>query len=102
VTNAEGIASKIVRRTSALKLGTLSVYGDIFGGRIDNVHVVTGAHVLGPRLVVIEFNDGETLDVWDPEGGTISEADFKIQTASRVRWEWFTTGGPMLRRTATS
>jgi hypothetical protein len=89
VTNAETIASEIVQRLPVLKRGSLSVYGDSFGGRIDNIHIVTDAHVLGPERVVIEFNEGETLDVWDPEDATISEADFKIQTASRTRWEWF-------------
>jgi hypothetical protein len=94
VTIAETIASEIVRRQPVLKRGSLSVYGDIFGGRIDNIHTVTGAHVLGPDRVVIEFNEGETLDVWDPEGATISKADFKIRTASRARWEWFYYGRP--------
>ena len=89
MTNAEAIAAEIVQSLPVLKRGSLSVYGDIFGGRIDNIHIVTGAHVLGAERVVIEFNEGETLDVWDPEGATISEAAFKIQTAIRARWEWF-------------
>lgn len=60
--------------------GTLG-YGDIFGGRIDNIHTVTGAHALGPSRVVIEFDERETFEVWDPQGATISEAEFKIRKA---------------------
>lgn len=64
MTNTERIASEIVQRFATLKHGSLSVYGDIFGGRIDNNHTVTGAHALGPSRVVIEFDERETLEVW--------------------------------------
>jgi len=94
MTSAESIVSEIVQRLPTLKRGSLSAYGDIFGGRIDNIHIVTGAHALGSSGVGIEFNDGETLAVWNPDGATISEVEFKIRTASRVRWEWFYYGRP--------
>jgi len=92
--SAESIVSEIVQRLPTLKRGSLSVYDDIFGGRIDNIHTVTGAHALGPSRVVIEFDERETLEVWDPRGALISAAEFKIRTASRVRWEWFYNGRP--------
>jgi hypothetical protein len=81
MTSAESIVSEIVQRLPTLKRGSLSVYGDIFGGRMDNIHTVTGAHALGPSRVVIEFDERETFEVWDPQGATISEAEFKIRKA---------------------
>jgi hypothetical protein len=42
------------------------------------------------------FNEGETLEVWDPEGFRIDGRSFIIQRATRVRWEWFYYGRPKL------
>ncbi len=42
--------------------------------------------------LILDFDGGETLRVWHPWGVTASEIDFRIQGASRVRWEWFSCG----------
>jgi len=95
VTNAASIAAEIMRRLPRVKSGSLAVFGDIFGGRIDNVHVITAARVTGdPERLVIDFNEGETLEVWDPQAAAISDRELRIQGASRVRWEWFFYGRP--------
>jgi hypothetical protein len=95
VTNAASIAAEILRRLPRVKSGSLAVFGDVFGGRIDNVHVITAARVTGaPEHLVIDFNEGEALEVWDPVGAVISDREFRIQGASPVRWEWFFYGRP--------
>lgn len=69
------------------------MFGDIFGGRIDNVHVVTSAVADDSHnLLTVGFADGETLAVWDPETAIIGLGTFRIQSATKVRWEWFYYG----------
>ncbi|MDQ2846104.1 MAG: hypothetical protein M3Y77_07085 [Actinomycetota bacterium] len=95
MTNAADLASEITRRLPDVKRGSLVVYGDIFGGRIDNIHVVTSATVSGnPQRLVVGFNEGETLEVWDPDHAIVSAHEFRINNASRVRWEWLYYGRP--------
>ncbi len=87
MTTPEDLASQLVAQLPRLKAGSLAVFGDIFGGRVDNVHVVVGAHADGDALV-IALDHGEVLSVWHPEGMTATEHEFVIRRASRVRWEW--------------
>ena len=71
------------------------VYGDIFGGRIDNQHRVISAYARSESdRLVVEFNEGETLEIWDPRHASISAREFRISSASRVRWDWFYYGRP--------
>ena len=101
------IAADLTARMSSLKRGSLSVFGDVFGGRIDNVHTMVAARGVGDCLI-LDFDGGETLQVWHPWGVTASEINFRIQGASRVRWEWFYYGRqrdsrqPPLHRTRAS
>ncbi|MBO0730868.1 MAG: hypothetical protein J2P57_16555 [Acidimicrobiaceae bacterium] len=93
VSVAGDVASEIMSKLPNVKRGSLRVFGDIFGGRVDNIHVVTFARAEGePARLVVTFNEGETLEVWDPEGAVIEPHTFRIATASRVRWEWFYYG----------
>jgi hypothetical protein len=89
----EDVAAEITSRLPNVRHGSLRVFGDIFGGRVDNIHIVTSARSDGepPRLVVT-FNEGETLEVWDPEGAVVDLHTLRIAKASRVRWEWFYYG----------
>lgn len=86
------IAGDLAVRIPALKSGSLSVFGDIFGGRIDNIHVIVSAQAVNDDCLVLDFDGGETLRVWNPDGVTASTAEFKIRDATRVRWEWFYYG----------
>ena len=95
MTIASDLAEEILRRVPDVKRGSLVVFGDIFGGRIDNIHIVTSAHADDePERLVVEFNEGETLEIWDPGDALISSHEFRISTASKVRWEWFYYGRP--------
>lgn len=95
VTSASDLASEIERTLPDVKCGSLAVYGDIFGGRIDNIHVVTSASVSGSQdRLVLYFHEGESLEVWNPEDAIVSAQEFRIVRASRVRWEWFYYGRP--------
>ena len=92
---ASVLAAEILRLLPEVKRGSLVVYEDIFGGRIDNMHRVTSAHAIGDSdRLVVEFDEGETLEVWDPEDASISSREFRIAAASRVHWEWFSYGDP--------
>ena len=66
------LAAAIAESVPNVKRGSLVVFGDIFAGRIDNIHVVTGARSGGdPERLIVEFDGGETLEVWDPEFATV-------------------------------
>jgi len=88
--DAEAIA--INNAIPNIKRGSLAVFGDIFGGRIDNIHRIVGARANPDESLTILFDDDETLTVWDLAGLTVSAQEFRIQRASRVRWEWFYYG----------
>jgi hypothetical protein len=67
---AGDVAAKITARVPDVKRGSLSAFGDIFGGRVDNIHTVTSATAEGePARLVVVFDEGGTLEVWAPEGG---------------------------------
>lgn len=93
--SASDLAAEIAQLIPDVKRGSLVVFGDVFGGRIDNIHTVTAAEALGnPERLVVRFDEGETLAVWDPGNATISSQQFCISTAAKVRWEWFYYGRP--------
>lgn len=95
MSEAADLAGRIAQLLPRIKRGSLVVFGDIFGGRIDNIHIVTSARVVSdPERLVVEFSEGETLEVWDLQNATVSSREFIIQTASKVRWEWFYYGRP--------
>src|SRR5215469_15298251 len=97
MTSASDLAEEISQLIPRVKRGSLVVFGDIFGGRIDNIHTVTGAKALGsPERLVVEFDEGETLEVWDPGKATFGSREFCIWTATKVRWEWFYYGRPKI------
>jgi hypothetical protein len=95
MTDVTGLVEAIARALPNLKRGSLVVFGDIFGGRIDNIHSAVSAEIGGsPTRLRVEFNEGESLEVWDPADYSFGPRDFRIATASRVRWEWFYYGKP--------
>lgn len=97
VTEAERIAGEINERLPDIKSGSLVVFGDIFGGRIDTIHRVRAARVGGtPEHLVVEFDDDETLEVWEPHRWTMDAQTFRIWDAVKVRWEWFYYGRPKI------
>lgn len=73
--------------------GSLCVFGDWFGKPLDNWHRLVGVRVVEAALV-LAFDEGEVLSVWEPRGLEVTPPGFVIRTATRVRWEWFSYGRP--------
>lgn len=97
MTSAPDLAAEISQLIPHVRRGSLVVFGDVFGGRIDNIHTVTAAKALGdPERLFVEFDEGETLEIWDPGNARISPGQFSISTAAKVRWEWFYYGRPKM------
>jgi hypothetical protein len=71
--------------------GSLRTFGDWFGKPLNNDHRARSARAEDDRLI-IDFDDGETLTVWNPRGIIVSSDAFRIDAADRVRWEWFYYG----------
>lgn len=67
---------------------SLCVFGDWFGRPGDNCHRLV-SHEAKEDYVRLKFDEGETLEVWNPEGLRVDGRSFIIEKASRVRWEWF-------------
>ncbi len=88
----EDLVSMIKESMPNIKQGTLVVFGDIFGGRIDNIHRVIDASADGEGTVTVYFDQGETLIIWDLRGVTVSSFEFRVDRASRVRWDWYFYG----------
>lgn len=77
--------------------GSIAVFGDIFGGGIDNIHTVISAEAaLYSDRLVVRFYEGETLEVWNPVDVAVGADVFRIGDATRVRWEWFYYGRPRI------
>lgn len=77
-----------------IKGGSLSFHGEIFGGRIDNWHQVTGARDVDGATVIDFATDGEHLTVWEPNGIEVGPGVFRIDSAKRLTWEWSYYGRP--------
>ena len=75
-----------------LPAGSLIVFGDVFGGRIDNTHTVVSVEVGIEGQLLVTFNLGETLEVWDPAEALIRPHLLRIGRASRVKWNWLYYG----------
>jgi hypothetical protein len=52
------------------------------------------AHSAEDDVLRLEFDQGETLAVWNPEGVTATPAALRIEDATRLRWDWFYYGRP--------
>ena len=76
--------------------GSLRVFGDWFGKPYDNDHTVARAAAEGDQLT-IGFDQGETLVVWQPRGGSIdATGGLRISRATRVRFEHPYHGRPQV------
>lgn len=86
---------RFLREHTAQINGSLCVFGDWFGRPMDNWHQLV-SHEEKEGYVRLAFNEGETLEVWEPTGLRMDGKSFVIQRATRVRWEWFYYGRPKL------
>jgi len=87
------IADRLRREIPQAPRGTLRFWGEWFGRPHDNIHTLISCRA-EKNLLQLEFDQGESLFVWSPDGLTISEQRFRISDAARVRWEWFYYGRP--------
>lgn len=72
--------------------GTLRMFGCWFGKPLDNHHVLVAVEALPEAVLMLTFNNRETLRVWNPQQITITDTEFRINSANRVRWDWFYYG----------
>lgn len=93
-TGAETLVLAVEAALPEIKQGSLVVFGDIFGGRIDNIHTVVGAEMSSDDCALVRFDQGETLRIWNPHGVRVNATEFRVERASRVRWEWHYYGRP--------
>ena len=91
--NTVEMASLITSKLPKIKTGTLRFWGEWFGRPYDNIHQVVSCSAAG-SLLVIEFNEAETLTITNPVGLKVEEKKFFVQSADSVRWEWFCYGKP--------
>lgn len=97
MSSAREAAEQITGQLPDIMRGSIAVFGDIFGGRIDNIHTVISAEASDdPVRLIIYFDQGETLEVWDPADVTVGADVFRIGDATRVRWAWFYYGRPQI------
>ena len=83
--------AEFMRRNFDTICGSLCVYADWFGKPRDNEHRLT-AYENEEHYLKLCFDEGETLEVWEPVGLKMERRDFVIVHAFRVRWEWFFYG----------
>lgn len=87
--------AQFIRDHAAEIRGSLCVFGDWFGKPMDNWHRLASQEAR-EGSVLLMFDGGETLEIWDPAEVRMDGKKFIIQRASRVRWEWFYYGRPNL------
>jgi hypothetical protein len=101
MTTAEEIAEIIKQKLPEMEPGTLAFWGELFGGRLDNLHRLIDCAFEHDRLRLY-FDDGEVLSVWSPYDLHIrsikawGQPILRIQGAARVRWEWYFYGRPQI------
>jgi hypothetical protein len=93
--NSQNEAEKFFHKYAPKIGGALCVFGDWFGRPHDNWHRVKTFEVKDNYLK-LEFNEDETLEVWNWKQLSDQKNGFIIQSASRVRWEWFYYGRPKI------
>jgi hypothetical protein len=91
MTNVEMLAQQLCDQLPRVKSGTLRICGEWFGRPYDNIHTIIGANTRDDALV-ISFDQGETLVIEHPDQAVFDARTFRIGSATRVRWEWFSYG----------
>lgn len=71
------------------------MWGVWFGKPYDSIHRIVACSGDDQKLL-LEFEGGETLAIWKPEGLDTTLGVFSIKSASKVRWEWDYYGRPKL------
>lgn len=89
------IAAAIEALPERNRSGSLKIWGAWFGRPMDNSHICqsrTSEH----DYITLHFDKNERLRVWNP-GPLITPGNtLIIETATKVRWEWYYYGRPQL------
>lgn len=89
------LAMDIRRRAPAIRSGSLTFWGKWFGRPMDNIHSVVGCIGFSDLdLLILLFDEGERLWIWNAEGVEANPDQLRIANARRVRWEWYSYGQP--------
>jgi len=85
------ISDEIMSLEENIRSGSLCMFGCWFGRPMDNIHRSCSA-TLDSNLLTITFDEGETLEVWNPSKLIVDCEVLKIAKASKVKWTWFYYG----------
>jgi hypothetical protein len=91
--SSDEAARKIRSALSELPSDSLRFFGEWFGGRRDNIHRIVNVGVAAEEdVLVLYFNEAETLMIWDSDNITATPTAFRVEDASRLVWQWFYYG----------
>jgi hypothetical protein len=90
MSEATEIAERIASALPDLKRGTLRMFGDWFGRPWDNLHTIVAAEA-EENCLILHFDEGETLRVWEPGGDEADASLFRI-------WRATPAAAPLLHR----
>jgi hypothetical protein len=85
------LAADISRMLPNVKSGSLRFWGEWFGRPFDNGHLVVSCDATDDCLR-IHFNQGEVLAVWNLVEVKIDAKQFRIGSATALRWTWYYYG----------
>ena len=87
------LSEEIMSLEENIRSGSLCMFGCWFGRPMDNIHRSCSAEFDNDLLTII-FDEGETLEVWNPSELIVDGKVLKIVKASKVKWSWFYYGKP--------
>lgn len=87
------ISDEIMNLEENIRSGSLCMFGCWFGRPMDNIHRSCSAN-FSNNLLTINFDQGETLEIWNPSKLIIDGNVLKIAKASKIKWSWFYYGKP--------
>lgn len=100
MTEDKTIINLMKNNISGLKKGTLRFLGEWFGRPMDNYHIIVDVQFNQQgNTLMIKFNEGETLTVWNPANINSNSNEFYIKSATKIKWEWFSYGQPQINYT---
>jgi hypothetical protein len=87
------ISKEFMSLEQNIRSGSLCIFGSWFGRPMDNYHKSVQAE-FSDSVLKVSFDEGETLEVWDPSGIEVESSILIISNASKVRWSWYYYGKP--------
>ncbi|MHB8927900.1 MAG: hypothetical protein ACYC9Q_09640 [Bacillota bacterium] len=88
MSEASRIAGHARQSLPRIKRGRPSFFGDTLDLPAGETRTIADVD-LEDECLVLRFETGEILRVWDPSGPDVGDNSFVIAHASRVVWEWY-------------